>query len=501
VNEVISGSTVSFGQFSIRIYPWTNNTSAAQSKYLIESVGTYKGATEIVSAFVQQGSLSKYAYFTDMDDPAGYWVVGLNSFDGPMHSNNSNGDPTNFLWYGADNTDPIFDYVGPDAYTTSASTIGWNENNIGNYQAPQTTGDWNSIAAGGQTTVSTGADKIPLPTSSNQQQTAALGGATAPTGTSPSVMIPAINGNTGGGIYIHGPVQQVNFSVSGGGVIQNIQVTQIDTSTNPATTINTYITIDPTQNQTSSYTVTQVGSGTPSTSATTTLSGTTNGTIYADSSVGHQETPGDPNYDSYTDSVSAYNNGDYNHGQDKSGGVSGVIADNYYNSSGVLVHTSAITLATSSTSNLNIDGSLTTNTQRTSGGRAGGYETEGSDSSFLQKAGTVGIISNSIEVVDKKPSGANLTSVTIDAAVLAYDTFDACNVFGRPKGTFQVMGGYIAQSAGFFGVIDGSGNLASGLAESYYYDARLASNPPPNFPTTLTQYDDTSWQRESSTLE
>jgi hypothetical protein len=500
VSETVNGSTVSYGSFSVRIYPWTQNTSATQCKYLIESEGTYNGVTDIVTAFVQQASLSKYAYFTDMDDPAGYWVVGMNSFDGPMHSNNSNGDPTNFLWFSADNTNPIFDYAGVDAYTTSASTIGWNKNTIGTVSAPTTSADWSAIAVGGQSTVRTGANRIPLPTSSNQQLISALGGATAPSGSTPSVVIPTTSGSTSGGIYIHGAAQQVTFSASGpNAVIQNIQITQVDSSTVPATTINTFVTIDPTQNQTSTFTVSKQGS-TTTTSPTTTVTGTTNGTVYDDSSIGHQETPGDPNYDSYSDSVSAYNAGDLFHGQDKSGGVSGVLADNYYNSSGVLMHTNGITVATASNSNMNIDGSITTNTQRAAG-TSGGYATEGSDTNYLKKAGTLGLISDSVEVVDKTVGGTSLNNVVVDGSVLAYDTFDACNTFGRPKGTFQVMGGYIAQTAGFFGVIDNNGNLFSGMAESYYYDARLASNPPPYFPTTLTSYDVISWQRVTSTIE
>ena len=282
-------------------------------------------------------------------------------------------------------------------------------------------------------------------------------------------------------------------------MIQNLQITQTDTTTSPSTTLNTYITLDPTQNQTSIYTVSKQGSGSAVTSPVTTYTGMTNGSIYDDSDIGHQETAGDPHYDAYTDSVAAASAGSASHGLDKTGGVSGVIADNYYNSSGVLVHASGLTVATPSTNNINIDGNITTNTQRTASGS--GYITEGSDTNFLHKAGTIGLIGNAIEVVDTDSSGNPLTNVTVDAALMAYDTFDGCNIGGRATGTIQVIGSNTAETGGTFGVANGSGVLQSGLFASYFTDNRMASNPPPYFPTTQTGYDIISWQRVNSTLE
>ncbi len=89
----------------------------------------------------------------------------------------------------------------------------------------------------------------------------------------------------------------------------------------------------------------------------------------------------------------------------------------------------------------------------------------------------------------------------MDTSLLAYDTFDACNLGGRPAGTLKVMGAETANTGGVFGVMNGSGTMLTGLVASFYYDNRLGANPPPYFPTTLTSYDIVSWQREGSTLE
>ena len=127
----------------------------------------------------------------------------------------------------------------------------------------------------------------------------------------------------------------------------------------------------------------------------------------------------------------------------------------------------------------------------------GNYVSENSDSNFTTHAGSLGIVSKTIEVVDKDASGNNLTNVEVDGSVLAFDTFDATDTGSRPQGTFQSMGGYIANSSGSFGNVYLNGTLASGLGESYSYDARLATHPPPGFPTTANQYIVVSWQRVS----
>ncbi len=489
-----TGTNTFSGTFSVEVYPDQNNNFNTQKKFLIESIGTFNGVQQMVTAYVQQGSFSKYAYFNDEESAGGYWTCGVDAFDGPMHSNNTDSSgnnpgsvPTNIIWYNNTTTPtPMFQYAGPDAFTCVASTIGWNLDGIGNPTAPSSASDWTNVAVGGSGSVLTNQADVPLPTTSSQQQTSALGTATAPSGTAPSVIVPANSSGTDGGIYIHGAVNNMIFSVTNN-TTQNVEIDQTNTTTSPSTTVKTYVTINPTNNSTSIYTVSTQGSSSPVTSSTTTYTGTTNGVVYCDSNIGVQSSN-----TQYNDQTAAANNGNLSYGTDKTGGVYGTIADNYYNSSGTLVHASGITVATDSSHNTNIDGSVLTNTQRLTSN--GALVPESNDPNYLRNAGSFGIVSDAVEVVDNDVNGNALTNVVVDGAVLALDTFDCTNLY-RTKGNFQVMGGYIAKAGGYFGLIDGSGNLLYGFQEHYNYDAKLANTPPPFFPTTGNQYDIVSWQR------
>ena len=63
-----------------------------------------------------------------------------------------------------------------------------------------------------------------------------------------------------------------------------------------------------------------------------------------------------------------------------------------------------------------------------------------------------------------------------------------------PKGELRLYGGLIEQARGPVGTFNpGNGNLVSGYKKDYKYDARLATFPPPFFPTT-GQYEDVMWQ-------
>jgi hypothetical protein len=497
------------GTFSVEVYPASGNGSTTQKKYLIESIGTYNGVTELVSAYIEQASFGQYAYFNDEEEQNGYWVAGSDSFDGPMHSNNVNPSdpshkpgtlPTNILWY-QNSADTMFTYDGADAFSCVSSTIAWNLNSVGNTVGPQSTTDWTDVAVGGGSTIATGQADVPLPSNSTVEMSAALGGTTAPSGSTPQVVIPNSGGGTSGGIYINGNVNEMAFGTADNGVVQTVTITQTNTATNPNQTIVTTVTMDPTQNTTTISTATTPNGGATTTTSTS-YSGTTNGVVYVNGNVGTQYT-GSQYADDATD---AWNSGDYYFGQSgnkdgsnvstyKSGGVHGVIADNYYNATGTLVHASGITLATNSSDNLNFDGSLTTNTQRQQ--VSGTYVPESSDPNFLSKAGTLGVVSNNVEVVQNSYTGAALNTMEIDGAVLAYSTFDADDIYGRSVGNFTVMGGYIAEEGGYFGVMDWSGNMLAGFHEHYHYDARLENNPPPFFPTTGNQYTIVSWTRQN----
>ena len=512
-----AGGTFSLGggTFSVTIYPSTTNTQALNPKqFLVESTGTCNGLSQTVRAYVQQKPFSYYAYFTNVDPSNGYWLTNINTFDGPMHSNNADGVETNIVWWDAASdptgpNKPMFTSSG--SYETVASSVNWVKD-FSSYAAPQTTADWSDVAALGQPAIHTNAQAVPFPTSDNTQQTAALGTATVPSST--GVVVSNAGGSTNGGVYIHGDVQQMtlrldatatSISTNPSNSIQWTQVDQSLTTAPPGDTekLSTYVKIDPTAGTTGKTTVYTVDtvynssggvvSQTPPTnfdsvgnvsaqftsSAKTTAlapaqyTGTTNGVVYADGNIGSQSGT-------------------------KTGGLAGVVADNLVNSSNIAQY-SGLTIATSASSNLNIDGSVTYHTARQKSG--GNYVSENGDSNFITHAGTLGIVSKTIEVVDKDASGNNLTNVEVDGSVLAFDTFDATDTGSRPQGTFQSMGGYIANASGSFGNVYLNGQLASGLGESYSYDARLATHPPPGFPTTANQYTVVSWQRVAATLQ
>ena len=151
-----------------------------------------------------------------------------------------------------------------------------------------------------------------------------------------------------------------------------------------------------------------------------------------------------------------------------------MVADNLV-SSGNISQYSGLTIATSTGSNLNIDGSVTYHTARQKSG--GNYASENSDSNFTTHAGTLGIVSKTIEVVDKDAGGNNLTNVEVDGSVLAFDTFDATDTNSRTKGTFQSMGGYIANASGSFGnvYLNGTGERPGGELQL----RRPPRHPPP----------------------
>ncbi|HEX5324338.1 MAG TPA: hypothetical protein VFW40_11165 [Capsulimonadaceae bacterium] len=466
-----SRASVNFGTgaFSLMIYPDQanyNNTSNDMA-YLIESVGTANGMTQTLQAYIQQTNFGHYAYFTNFDPSNGYWVVGLNSFNGPMHSNDTNNNgssftPTNILWYNNKTTTPMFQYLGSDAYTVSAPTINWNKNTIGTTGSPTSSTDWGNVAAGGSNSVHTGTAIVPLPTSSSLQMNAALGGTTAPT--TIGATVPNSNGAAIGGIYVHGQATSMTLSVTNS-TTQVITITQTDSSIIGANkTVTTTVTI----NQSTDQTTVATQKGTPPVTTTNTYSGTTNGVVYADSSIGAG------NSGSTTNSAGTL-------------GLSGNIADNYVDGNGV-THYWGMTVATPATGFINIDGPLKFNTARNGNNAA-------------TADATLGLVTGNAWVDQKDASNNNLSNVEIDGAVLAYNSFQAYNYGEGFTGTFTILGSYIAGQAGIFGEVDMSGNLLAGLAEHYLYDPRLGTRPPPFFPTTGNNYTVISWKAVNATIQ
>jgi hypothetical protein len=475
--------------FSVIIYPDSGNfanvsngqvTNNAQKRYIIESTGTSGGFSQTIRAYIHVASLSKYLVLVDKWPPNNWWVSGISTFDGPVHDNNSDGRNEDIYWK-SNATSPMWTYAGSDAYEVGANVNWWKNGwyNPGNPGAS----DWTKVFAGGQGSLTTGAQNIPFPTSSGLQLNAALNGTAAPTAASPvGVTLP-----TGGGTYIHGDVSQMTLSVDPhDSTTQIIKIQQIDSHNNPVTTTLTMLPdAIPPKTLIHVDSMASDGHGGYHTASTDgTASGVTNGVVYCDGNIGAQGTaPGDPLT-----------------GTPKSGGVSGMMADNVVNATtGLVNHYSALSIVTDHAKNCNIDGNITYHTARAKDNN-GVYLPENQDSDFVKNAGTLGIVSNNVLIMQNDASGNALNNVEVDGTVMAYSLYEVDQYATRPAGNWENMGGYLSATLGVFGIGDSDGNIVNGMNNNFNYDARMANNPPPYFPTTGNTYDVVSWQRVPNQL-
>lgn len=111
------------------------------------------------------------------------------------------------------------------------------------------------------------------------------------------------------------------------------------------------------------------------------------------------------------------------------------------------------------------------------------------------KPGTLGLVARDVMIASGAP-----TNMEIDAVCLAGGSTVADGSFyvqnyntKKPTGTLKVVGGIIQKGRGPVGTFSGS-TLSTGYHKDYWYDPRLADNPPPYFPTTGL-YDRVSWRR------
>lgn len=485
--------------FQVVIYPDTSNlptglvTGNPDKSFLIECVGVSGGQTEILQAYVRTTSLSKWLVLVNNWTSGNYWVGGLSTFDGPVHDNNFSNDGSglpngmleNVAWYDA-NADPvahpIFTYNGFDAYESSGPGVNWyRDNNFGSTSSP--TGDeWKYAATGGQNSVSYNAAIVPFPANSSRQEYAARG--LPPPADGSIAVLPAlphgVTINAGGGITVGGDVDQMTMSADPiNSANQVIEVYQANAITGKED--YTKITLNTATDRTVLQTGTVPGGQRTNTGVVLNavqplpVAGLTNGVVFCDGNIGAQ---GDP----------------------KTGGLSGVIADNAVSGSTV-THSNKLTIATSLSKNLNIDGNVTYNTGRLKDAQ-GNYKTEASDPNFVQKAGTLGVVSNNILITLKGPSGSSLTDVETDGTFFANGVFDVDHYANRPAQNWENMGGYLSKTVGIFGVFNSSsGKIVSGMNNQFNYDARMRDNPPPFFPTGGSVYDVLSWKRVSQTLD
>lgn len=487
-----SGSAI--GTIDVRIFPFSDNTTVTSKSYLVESVGTYQGKTQIVRAAVMQDTFAKYAFFSDNAPTGTFWTAGSTIFNGPVQVNARNmvvgsadynaNAAIKILWQNTSGKQ-IFKYNGDGAFSTSASSsqVTWYRGNQSTIAAPSTTTQWGYVAAGGSSTIKSSVAMVDMPTQSSTQADAAMGtpAATIPSG--PSVTVPASSGATCGGVYINGDVDNMKLTASGSGnTTQGIEVFQNDGSK----LIKTVVSISPTTGTTGQVTVNrfvttsmtdtnyvlQTGGGYPQT-----FTGRTNGVIYVNGNVGNPGVAG-----ASTDATPT---------TFATGGLSGKVANNVVSGSTVTTP-NALTIVTNANNDLNIAGDVIYAT--TSGGNA------------TTASGTLGIVSRRVKIIQGltgDDSGDGVDNVTIHATVLAYDTFNAENPLVRnylSLKAFNLLGGYIAKNPGTFSGIDANGNTLTGFSVNRNYDSRVAGAPPPFFPSTGNLYKIRSYQRVGTTL-
>jgi hypothetical protein len=111
------------------------------------------------------------------------------------------------------------------------------------------------------------------------------------------------------------------------------------------------------------------------------------------------------------------------------------------------------------------------------------------------RAATLGVVARDIEI------DAGAADLTIHGTMLAGGRSTNGGSFYNPRwnsdavGTLTLLGGVIQKDRGAVGTFDGdTGEQKTGYFKNYTYDRRMATNPPPFFPTT-GNYERVSWKR------
>lgn len=427
-----TNTTLGPGTYSVSIDPDDDNFSSTSQlpRYMITATGQVGARQETVQMYVQLKSFGNWAYFNNIEDPSLWYISGM-QFNGPVHSNNADGNLLNIDWTGS--TSPIFN----DQLSVVA--------NRNNYQprAPVGDAEYRNIYKQGIAGLSLSSFNIPLPSNSTLQKNAAWGNNTGfPTAT--GVNIPKIGSTTSAGIYIVGDSSMAFSTDAAHPAWQVITIVQGSTTTK--------LTVQRDTNQT----LVEVNGG-----PATTLSGTTNGAIYTTGNVTN---------------------------------LQGTLADSVVSGS-TITGRNAFTLATdlSNSKNVTITNNLKYNTQPD--------RTKPWNDPVNLKAATLGIVSRNV-VLDGAVGPQDLT---VDAMMMAgangltSGSLYVSNYSSRsPSGNLHVLGGLIEVTSGVTGSYNPTtGTLINGYLEHYQYDYRLATNPPPFYPTT-NGYQKLSWQRTSA---
>jgi hypothetical protein len=265
-----------------------------------------------------------------------------------------------------------------------------------------------------------------------------------------------------------------NNTVQGMNIIQDngTYKTKTVVTINP-TANTTTVAIYTTPNMTSTTWTQQTTGGYPMT-----ITGTTNGVVYVNGNVGTPSVPPAGNIDGTPTTFG-------------SGGLWGVVANNVMNSGGTAAtSTNALSIVTNENNSLNISGDVIYSADSMSSGAT------------TAKTGTLGIVSSKVQILENlegDSAGDGLANVTVDATVLAYNTFDAEDPLNRAIAAFNLLGGYIVTNSGTFAGIDSSGTQWTGFTVNRNYDSRVANAPPPFFPSTGNLYKLRSYVRDNYT--
>lgn len=296
---------------------------------------------------------------------------------------------------------------------------------------PNTEADFLKIFRDGSRGYRVGVDEIPLPTSSDIQKEAAWGPGAYPG--SNGVYVPL-----NGGIYVRGD-SSVVMSVDGSGN----QVFSITQGSN-----TTKVTVDLISN----VRRVQVNAG-----AIATIANAGTGVLY---STGHITS------------------------------LSGTVGNNKLSGETITAR-NAYTIATDVNNGKNI--TVTNNISYASQPNPALSTTD-----IVNKTpGTLGIIARNVTIAGTAPQNLNIDAIMLAGSQVTTDgSFGVANFSTKtPVGTLRVMGGIIQKARGAVGTFNsGTGTIMTGYAKDYWYDTRLADDPPPYFPTTGL-YDVLSWKK------
>ncbi len=425
------GSAPQNSTWNVVIYSDPSNANEFLKTYRIVSTGTVNTVSRSVEIVVRQATFGKYAYFTDKETASGGGSIWWSSKDSiDGPVHSNNSSSTNFN----------IDYSGWSAnyprrpiffgpVTASGSSISYNPSR------PRTESDYQKVFSNGSKGYTLGVPKINLPPSTNTQKEAAWGTGTA----YPSTDGVYLRADNSGGIYIRGNAA-ITMSVDASGnqlmtVVQGTKTTVVTFNINAGTVSMTGA----------------IGSG-----SATSASSFPNGVIYC------------------TGNITA---------------LSGTIADNKV-SDGEITRASSWTIATDTNAakDITITGDLVYNTRPDKALDA--------SAACNLAAGTLGLVGQDVKIASVGTSYSH-PNREIDAVMLAGSptvagSISVNNYSSGSTGTLKVIGGLIQSTRGAVGTLS-NGIINHGYQKDYHYDPRLASYPPPFYPTT-GQYDRLSWK-------